>query len=107
MLELCKNKTLNEIIKKRKTLTEIEVKYYLEQILKAVKFMHKNKIIHREYLSSLYSLKLGNLFISEKLEIKIGDFGLATQVQFEGEKKHTICGTPNYIAPEILEGYSF
>ena len=65
--------------------------------------MHKNSVIHRD-------LKLGNLFLSEKMEIKIGDFGLATRVEFEGEKKRTICGTPNYIAPEILEaknGHSF
>lgn len=61
--------------------------------------MHKNKIIHRD-------LKLGNLFISESMDIKIGDFGLATTIQFDGERKHTICGTPNYIAPEILEGKS-
>ncbi len=59
--------------------------------------MHKSRIIHRD-------LKLGNLFLSEKMEIKIGDFGLATKVDFEGERKKTICGTPNYIAPEILEG---
>jgi polo-like kinase 1 len=97
LLELCKNKTLNELIKKRKILTELEVRYYLDQILKAVKFMHKNKIIHRD-------LKLGNLFLSENLEIKIGDFGLATTISYEGERRHTICGTPNYIAPEILEG---
>ena len=37
LLELCKNKTLNEILKKRKSLTEIETKYYLDQILKAVR----------------------------------------------------------------------
>lgn len=38
------------------------------------------------------------------MEIKVGDFGLATRVDFEGERKKTVCGTPNYIAPEILEG---
>ena len=49
-------------------------------------------------------MKLGNLFISEKMELKVGDFGLATKLEFDGEKKRTICGTPNYIAPEVLEG---
>ena len=33
---------------------------------------------------------------------RVGDFGLATQLKFDGEKRQTICGTPNYIAPEIL-----
>ena len=38
------------------------------------------------------------------MEVKIGDFGLATKLDFDGEKKRTICGTPNYIAPEVLDG---
>lgn len=38
------------------------------------------------------------------MELKIGDFGLATKLEYEGERKRTICGTPNYIAPEVLEG---
>ena len=54
------------------------------------------------YLSR--SLKLGNLFLNENMEIKLGDFGLATRLEYNEEKKKTICGTPNYIAPEILEG---
>ena len=52
----------------------------------------------------LFSLKLGNLFLNENMEIKLGDFGLATRLEYNEEKKKTICGTPNYIAPEILEG---
>lgn len=38
------------------------------------------------------------------MELKVGDFGLATRVEYVGERKRTVCGTPNYIAPEILEG---
>ncbi len=74
----------------------------------ALKYLHINRIIHREYIIYKWliinSLKLGNLFLNDKLEIKVGDFGLAAKLSFEGEKRKTICGTPNYIAPEILEG---
>jgi polo-like kinase 1 len=44
------------------------------------------------------------LFLGEKMTLKLGDFGLATRLENDSEKKTTICGTPNYIAPEILEG---
>lgn len=42
--------------------------------------------------------------ISDQMDLKLGDFGLATKLDFDGERKRTICGTPNYIAPEVLEG---
>lgn len=51
-----------------------------------------------------FSLKLGNLFLNDKMELKVGDFGLAAKLDFESEKRRTVCGTPNYIAPEIIEG---
>ncbi len=35
--------------------------------------------------------------------LKVGDFGLAAQLSHDGERRRTVCGTPNYIAPEILE----
>lgn len=103
LLELCTNQTLNEILKRRKRLTEIEVQCYLIQIIKALKYIHNHKIIHRD-------LKLGNCFITGKLELKLGDFGLAAKLEYEGQRRRTVCGTPNYIAPEILEkknGHSF
>lgn len=61
------------------------------------------RVIHRD-------LKLGNMFLTDKMQIKIGDLGLAAKLDFEGERKRTVCGTPNYIAPEILDnqaGHSF
>ena len=41
--------------------------------------------------------------------MKLGDFGLATKESFDGERKRTLCGTPNYIAPEVLtkKGHSY
>ena len=97
LIEICHNQTLNELLKRRKKLTELEVQCYAVQIIKALRYLHSHRVIHRD-------LKLGNLFISEKMEIKVGDFGLATKLEFDGERKRTVCGTPNYIAPEILEG---
>ena len=97
LIEICLNQTLNELLKRRKKLTELEVQCYAVQIIKALKYLHTHRVIHRD-------LKLGNLFISDKMEIKVGDFGLATKLEFDGERKRTVCGTPNYIAPEILEG---
>ena len=97
LLEICDNQTTNELIKRRKRLTEFETQVYIAQLLSALRYLHKHRVIHRD-------LKLGNLFLNENMMIKLGDFGLATKLEFEGERKRTICGTPNYIAPEILDG---
>ena len=50
---------------------------------------------------------MGNIFLNDDLEIKLGDFGLATMVEYDGEKKRTLCGTPNYIAPEVCYIFSY
>ena len=69
-----------ELHKRRRTLTEPETRYYLKQIIDGTKYMHGRKVIHRD-------LKLGNLFLDKDLNVKIGDFGLATTVEYEGERK--------------------
>lgn len=96
-MELCSNNSMSELQKRRKRLTEPEARYFLSQLVAGMGYLHNNLIIHRD-------LKLGNLFIDENMCIKIGDFGLATRLAFPTERKRTVCGTPNYIAPEILEG---
>ncbi|KAI8512268.1 Serine/threonine-protein kinase plk1 [Branchiostoma belcheri] len=102
LLELCRRRSMMELHKRRKTVTEPEARYYMMQTLKACLYLHDNKVIHRD-------LKLGNLFLNDEMEIKVGDFGLATKVDFDGERKRTLCGTPNYIAPEVLgkKGHSY
>ncbi|XP_014205549.1 serine/threonine-protein kinase polo [Copidosoma floridanum] len=102
ILELCRKRSMMELHKRRKSLTECETRYYMKQILDGVHYLHQNRIIHRD-------LKLGNLFLNDDLQVKIGDFGLATKLEHDGERKKTLCGTPNYIAPEILtkSGHSY
>lgn len=102
VLELCKKRSMMELHKRRRVITDYECRFYVSQILEGVKYLHDNNIIHRD-------LKLGNLFLNDQLNVKIGDFGLATRIEFDGERKKTLCGTPNYIAPEILTktGHSF
>lgn len=86
-----------EVLKRRKRVTEPEVRYFGIQLLSALNYLHVNKILHRD-------LKLGNLFLDHNMQIKLGDFGLATSLDSIEDRKCTICGTPNYIAPEVLGG---
>uniref|UniRef100_A0A7N5ZVE9 Serine/threonine-protein kinase PLK3 n=1 Tax=Anabas testudineus TaxID=64144 RepID=A0A7N5ZVE9_ANATE len=94
-LELCSRKSLAHIWKARHTLTEPEVRYYLRQIISGLKYLHSRGILHRD-------LKLGNFFVNENMELRLGDFGLAAKLETFEQRKKTICGTPNYLAPEVL-----
>ena len=73
VMELWENKTIAELIKNRKRLTEDEIRWYIVQLVYGLKYIHSMKIIHRD-------LKPGNLFLTSKMELKIGDFGLAERV---------------------------
>ena len=104
ILELCKNKSLAEYLEHRGgKLTEIEVKCYIFQLLQVLNFLHKNRAIHRD-------LKPSNLLLDEKNELKIGDFDKIALI-LDKDRRYTVCGTYNYMAPEIFEnngkGYSF
>ncbi|KAK8845391.1 hypothetical protein IAR55_006104 [Kwoniella newhampshirensis] len=104
MLELCENGSLMDLLKRRKRYTEPEARYYLVQLIAACQYMHQTNVIHRD-------LKLGNLFLDANMDVKVGDLGLAALIEKPGDRKKTICGTPNYIAPEVLfdtaNGHSF
>lgn len=72
--------SMMELHKRRKALSECETRYYMKQILDGVFYLHQHRIIHRD-------LKLGNLFLNDELQVKIGDFGLATRLEHDGERK--------------------
>ncbi|KAI9698502.1 MAG: Cell cycle serine/threonine-protein kinase cdc5/MSD2 [Candelina mexicana] len=100
VLELCNNGSIMDMIRKRRRLTLPEIRRWTIQLCGAVKYMHHRNVIHRD-------LKMGNLFLDSHMNLKVGDFGLAAILVTDKEASHvrrtTLCGTPNYIAPEILE----
>ena len=104
VLELCPNQTLREMLKRKKQFQEIEARYFMAQLIEGIKYIHDQEVVHRD-------IKLDNLFIGKDMNLKIGDFGLAVRMSFIGQRRRTICGTPNYIAPEVLNarinGYSY
>ncbi|XP_023333665.1 serine/threonine-protein kinase PLK2 isoform X2 [Eurytemora carolleeae] len=93
LMEICTNRTLVQVLKNRETITEPEARYYLKQIMEGTRYLHLHQILHRD-------LKLGNMFLHRDMTLKIGDFGLATK--FRQNNQLSMCGTPNYIAPEVL-----
>ncbi|KAG2008894.1 AGC/Akt protein kinase [Coprinopsis cinerea AmutBmut pab1-1] len=103
-LELCPSGSLMDMLRRRRRFTEPETRFFMVQLIGACHYMHTHQVIHRD-------LKLGNLFLDANMNVKVGDFGLAALIENPGERKKTICGTPNYIAPEVLfdtaNGHSF
>lgn len=79
--------------KDNRRLDEYEAKTIFQQILKAIHYCHSRSIYHRD-------IKLENIIICEKHQVKIIDFGFAT---FAPKNKYLnfFCGTPSYMAPEI------
>ena len=100
ILELMKGKDLYSAIK-NKTFKEKEIYEIFSQILSGLTFLHEHKIMHRD-------LKPDNiLFSSDSLSnLKIADFTLSEY--FENNKKFTLkCGTPGFMAPEIISGKGY
>jgi 5'-AMP-activated protein kinase catalytic alpha subunit len=76
-------------------LEEAEVRQVFGKILEGVKYLHEHKIIYRD-------IKLENILIDAYGEVKISDFGLSKPRCEQSDITYTYCGSPEYMAPEML-----
>lgn len=94
ILEYCDCGDLSKLI--GKPIKEEVVEYYFFQIIEALKFLQESKIIHRDIKPKNILLK------NDRKELKLCDFGFA-KLKSGMERVNTICGSPLYMAPELLE----
>eukprot|EP01022_Parablepharisma_sp_SALTPOND_P013440 TRINITY_DN17_c0_g1_i1.p4 TRINITY_DN17_c0_g1~~TRINITY_DN17_c0_g1_i1.p4 ORF type:complete len:463 (+),score=67.94 TRINITY_DN17_c0_g1_i1:1612-3000(+) len=99
VIELCAGGDLLNYVRRRRKLKENVAKYIFKQLIEGLQHCHSRGILHRD-------IKLDNVLLNAKGDIKICDFGVSKIVK-KGEKMMEQCGTPAYIAPEILrdKGY--
>ncbi|CAH8334482.1 unnamed protein product [Eruca vesicaria subsp. sativa] len=101
VMEFAKGRELFGKVSKGRFSEDLSRRYF-QQLISAVGYCHSRGVYHRD-------LKPENLLLDEKLELKISDFGLSAlteQIRPDG-LLHTLCGTPAYVAPEVLgkKGY--
>lgn len=94
LLDVCLGGELFTILRRRRSFSEKTARFYTACVTQAFAFMHKQHIIYRD-------LKPENLVLNSDGYLKITDFGFAKKV---ADKTFTLCGTPDYLAPEIVTG---
>jgi serine kinase len=100
IMDYMPNGNVGSVIRKSGPLCEWKTKAWFCPIAKAVQYLHKHKIAHRD-------LKLDNILLDAHFNPKLTDFGFSRFVATDpkskkGEKSDTFCGTPSYNAPEII-----
>ena len=104
VLELCTGRSVRDLVKRKGHLSETQTAEILRDVLEGLCYLHDNRIIHRD-------LKLENFLIGGDGKVRISDFGLSAKLDYDDERKFTVCGTPNYLSPELLlaasKGHSY
>lgn len=99
IMEYAEKGDLFDYISKKSCLSEPESNKYFQQIISALEYLHKLKIVHRD-------IKPENMMLDYKYCIKITDFGLSKKYS-EKTLLSTPCGTPSYAPPEMLDGEKY
>lgn len=94
VLEYCPGGELFNLLQKKRRLSEEQAIFYSSQMILALEHLHRHDIVYRD-------LKPENVLITESGYIKITDFGLSRMNVKKNDAK-SICGTPEYLAPEII-----
>ncbi|KAK2912552.1 hypothetical protein Q8A73_006665 [Channa argus] len=95
VFDLMKRGELFDYLTEKVTLSEKETRKIMRALLEVVQFLHSQNIVHRD-------LKPENILLDDQMNIKLTDFGFAVQIN-SGQKLKEVCGTPGYLAPEIIE----
>uniref|UniRef100_A0A0B7B1M1 phosphorylase kinase n=1 Tax=Arion vulgaris TaxID=1028688 RepID=A0A0B7B1M1_9EUPU len=94
VFEICRKGELFDYLTSVVSLSEKRTRIFMRQLVEAVAYIHDKDIVHRD-------LKPENILLDDNLNIKVSDFGFATVVG-PGEELTELCGTPGYLAPEVL-----
>ncbi|KAL0218650.1 hypothetical protein P9112_004303 [Eukaryota sp. TZLM1-RC] len=100
IMEYCNQGDLFTYLHEHGSLPEETVRQFGKQIVSSLSYLHSHNIVHRDLKLSNILLKTDTNATSPSL--KLADFGLAVYLEDNNSEANTICGTLNYIAPEVF-----